>query len=395
MDILYWSSRRLPSEPLVPQRHRLVQCGGPRLAEAVRALFAGAIRVLSGGAPSVRPDPDPADFDVTLIDHDQRQLPLPGVRHTSETLAGYVRAFGGAPVVVSVDGPGSDFDLARLGGGGFPADLAVLRADLASGELWTGCPSGESRFLPWYWPALDGEPSRRRAQIRSVMEDPDARIPDVLGFGGADLDRELDRRAAGELSPHSVRLRPVTFRRFFAEACSSLPAPDRLRLARLSRGGSSAALTAMARVVAAELDLWVRRELLAPQNVLVDVPHLLDRLQPAGAEAYRVPPVALEGAEPYGLPPEFFDLLRPVLTPAGLWYPRPVFRWRALRSDSRLWQLGFAGRDARGPNRVFAEDLSVFTSGREFATELEGAWPRRFARELPGVRYAPCSRWVR
>ena len=116
---------------------------------------------------------------------------------------------------------------------------------------------------------------RRRLQIEFVAERLDNSILKSLGFP-LSVRRYLSRHAAGALSPEASLATAVTFRKFFVTTCRSLPIRDhREQLARaaLTNGCARRIVT---QVVAGEVDRWIRRDLLAPQDLLVDVPHLFD-----------------------------------------------------------------------------------------------------------------------
>src|SRR5712691_12433141 len=111
------------------------------------------------------------DMDVVIIDNNLANLHIKGTRLTAESIAGYVRAFTGAPYVVSVNkNPNVDFDLRYLVGDyATHADLALNTKHLSNRALWTGNSAGATDgFIPWYWPCLNTIAGRRREQIAFV-----------------------------------------------------------------------------------------------------------------------------------------------------------------------------------------------------------------------------------
>jgi hypothetical protein len=114
------------------------------------------------------------------------------------------------------------------------------------------------RFRPWYWPRLKDVAARRRQQIDFVQRRLDKPILSSFNFpkGAVEV---LSRHAAGALSPsaslYSGDVERVTFRDVFSAWGRSLPAEDdRDNLIKKGAGGI------IARVVAADLDFWFRRE---------------------------------------------------------------------------------------------------------------------------------------
>ena len=194
-------------------------------------------------------------FDIAILDNNLSELELRGTRQTAESIAGYLRAFGNIPYIVSLNkNPHVDFDLRYLVGDHETlADLAVNEAHLSNPALWTGDPKDATDgFLPWYWPALNDAPPRRRAQARFVAEHFDKPILKSLGFPASAM-RSLSRHAKGALSPEvelSTSLAKVTFKTFFTKACRSLPIrSDRENLARAVQR-EKLACTVTSRIVA-------------------------------------------------------------------------------------------------------------------------------------------------
>ena len=381
-------------------------CGEP-LTEAIRGLFDYARSVLQ--KPTTGADEGPPLFgppyELTVLDNNLSELEIAGARHTAESIAGYVRAFGRIPYVVSLNkNPDVDFDLRYLVGDyRTHTDLAVNDPHLSNAGLWTGHPQDTGDpFLPWYWPSLDRAPDRRRQQVAFVGVHLDEPILKSMAFPPSAAGY-FSRHASGALSPRAESTSSVTFLRFFREACHSLPnMKERQKLARAaSRNEGVRAF--VSRVVAAEMDRWIRRDLLGPQDVLVDVPHLLVRmpfLLGSRADDLRYWNKAVVQTEPpYGLSEELYEnYLKENKFAHDSWTKGPCFWWRALKTNSELNRL--FDTQSRWADAVFCEDLSRFvgaTSDRapettEFAAEFEGAWNRRHIAYLDEKQYAPKSR---
>ena len=389
--------------------HDTALLSGDALTEAIHWLFRRADAVLSDPESAATGDEATgfsSDFDVAILDNNLTALEVAGARHTAESIAGHLRAFGTVPYIVSLNkNPQVDFDLRFLVGDyQTHADLAVNSKHLSNKALWTGdSADAKDAFLPWYWPVLNDVAQRRRRQREFVEAHLDEPVLKSMGFP-ASATADLSRHARGALSPEVARVSNVTFKKFFVTASRSLPIrTDRAELAKAA-AVSNEARDVVVRVVAGEVDRWVRRDLLGPQDLLVDVPHLLMRMPfLLGRDANdpdRWNDAVVAGEPPYGLSD---DIYRTHLQGARflheVWTKSPCFWWRMLKSNSELSQMFFGG-DAQWAEVFFCEDLSRFESagngaGRrpmEFAAEFEGSWTRRQVWHLKGKHYSPMSR---
>ena len=391
--------------------HDIELLSGGRLKEEIEKLFVRAGAVLNFESPAAESQTAKfcCNFDVAILDNNLSDLKVAGARHTAESIAGYVRAFGAIPYVVSLNkNPHVDFDLRYLVGDyQTHADLALNNRHLSNRALWTGDPrdAKDVGFLPWYWPVLNAAPNRRRRQIRFVEERLDEPILKSLGIS-ASASHYLSRHARGALSPRVTHVTTVTFMKFFVTAGRSLPIPvDRTDLAKAAIGGDMTARHVVARIVAGEVDRWVRRDLLGPQDLLVDVPHLLMRLPfVLGQNASKLEcwnEAVMETERHCGLSDDIYGThLKDARYPHDdIWTKSPCFWWRTLKSDVKLNQMFFA-KKAHWPSAVFCEDLSRFRlsdnmadrAPMEFSAEFEGAWNRRHVAHLKGMHYTPKSR---
>ena len=347
-----------------------------------------------------------SDFDVAILDNNLSDLSIHGARHTAESVAGYVRAFGNIPYIVSLNkNPQVDFDLRYLVGDyQTQADLALNDKHLSNPALWTGDPNdANDGFLPWYWPALNAAADRRRRQIRFVDEHLRDSILESMKFPASASDY-LSRHAKGALSAEAARVTSVTFMKFFVTACRSLPIRrERERLAKAA-SESDTARGVVSRVIAGEVDRWVRRYLLGPQDLLVDLPHLLMRmpflLGRNANDLNRWNATVIATEPPYGLGSEIYkNHLEEAMFPHEAWVKSPCLWWRTLKSDAELNRM-FFGDKSPWVDAVFCEDVSRFNSTTEevrsvpmeFAAEFEGSWSRRHVAVVKGKNYTPKSR---
>ena len=352
---------------------------------------------------------EPCSDVLMILDNNLAELKISGARHTAESIVGYLRAFTNVPYVVSLNkNPQVDFDLRYLVGDyRTDADLALNTKHLAYPALWTGeTTAAADRFFPWYWPVLNRTPAVRRRQIDFVEKHYDEPIVTALAFPTQYLNF-LSRHARGALSPKAVGTENVTIGNFFLESCRSLPVfMDREELSdRIDRGDDSARRIA-ARVAAAELERWIRRDVLGPQGFLVDLPHLLMRLPFLLGEHVndldRWNDVVLAAEPPFGLDEELYENhLKDVKFEGEIWTKSPCFWWPKLKEDEELNRMFF--RDGSNwADAVFCEDLSRFVlrskgpqeTLREFATEFEGSWQRRHVEVVDKMTYSPKSRFA-
>ena len=391
--------------------HQVELLVGVRLTEAIEDLLAHARSVLkSPNAPQAYADDGPSafrqPFDMAILDNNLSELRIAGARHTAESIAGYVRAFGKIPYLVSLNkNPHVDFDLRYLVGDyQTQADIALNDTHLSNPGLWTAraCDAANG-FLPWYWPALNDAPRRRQEQVLFVVQHLDQPILHSLEFPATASDY-LSRHAMGALSPQTEHVESVTFLTFFVEACRSLPNL-------LDRETLSAAVSedergrhVVARVVAAEVERWIRRDLLGPQDVLVDIPHLLARmpflLGPHGGTIQYWNEAIMATEPPYGLWSDIYrEHLHEVRFADDIWTKGPCFWWRHLKANAELNRM-FYHPKTQWADVFFCEDSSRFVRASdgdnpatvEFAAEFEGSWSRRHIEYLPKRQYAPKSR---
>jgi hypothetical protein len=358
--------------------------------------------------------------DLAIVDNNLAHLRITGARLTAESIVGYVRAFTSVPYVVSLNkNPDVDFDLRYLiGDYETRADITLNTDHLSNTALWTKDPSdAENGFAPWYWPEMRTVHERRRRQIAFVRANmgksvlASLRIPSDM----ESLDF-LSLHAKGSLYPHAELgtggdlgkpLAEVTFRDIFKTWRRAIPIEkDRTTLVDAADQGNPEFADIVARVVAADLDHWLRRDVVAPESMLVDVPHLLMRMPfLLGAKANdtkRWNAAIKEPRAPFGLDAALYEKhLAPALCEHTTWTPTPCFWWPILKRDEELGKLFLVPGGTEWANAVFCEDQSVFvdrsnaagSSTTDFAAEFEGSWAHRHVARLSHVRYQPLSRF--
>lgn len=279
----------------------LATLGPADLADAIPAFFRMVKARLSGeDAPRDGAVSGLFGHDLMLVDNNLAMVPIEGARLTAEALVGYLRAFTDVGYLVSLNkNPVVDFDL-RFLVGDFEtrADLAINAQHLELPRLWSwSADPGEDVFCPWYWPELGRAHQVRSGQDAFVRHHLGSPILGSLGFSSRAIEG-LSRQAVSFLSHQAGGVAPatgVTFWDHFRFSGRTLPSEERAGLAFPTMAAderekalsdaeappAGADLEAIARIVAAEFDLWFRRDLLGPQDSFVDLPHLLARLRVA------------------------------------------------------------------------------------------------------------------
>ena len=401
--------------------HDIVGAFGQSLKNGIDALFERARRLLNRQLTLSRATLkgtvfEPSDFDIVVLDNNLAALEVSGARQTAESIAGYIRAFTNIPYIVSLNkNPEVDFDLRYLlGDYQTQADVALNTDHLANRALWRGLPGGrDNHFQPWYWPVLNEVPARRRKQVAFVKAHLNEPVLEALSFS-TDQIEYLSRHAKGALSPEAedTSIGTVTFREFFERSCRSLPIrQEREQLASKidseSRTERNTTLNILARVVAAEIDRWIRRDILGPQDVLVDAPHLVMRMPfLLGKNVNRLKQwnkALLAQKRPFGLSEKIYRMhLARALFRSSLWTKSPCFWWQLLKADDRLNGM-FVDDESNWVDATFCEDVSQFqalssraqdSEPREFTTEFEGTWNRRHVAVVEGRQYSPKSRFA-
>jgi len=357
---------------------------------------------------------NPFDESIVILDNNLTLLDVAGAPLTAESVAGYLRAFTRADYIISLNlNSDVDFDLRYLVGDfSTRADLAVNTPHLANRALWTGkAADAKDGFLPWYWPRLTTVVARRRKQIAFVRDHLDDSVLRSLGF---DKTRTglLSAHALGALSPTAepegaenggVSPEEISFTEVFVARDRSLPVRrERENLAKAT--SNEVVRDIIARTVAADIDFWFRRDIVGPQEPLVDLPHLLSRLPfllGKQAKDLRGWNKCIDVREPPFTLDEQYDVhLAPAKYKHDLWVPNACFWWHELKSDEKLDELFFLAEEGDWADVVFCEDRSSFanreskTGGSpiEFPAEFESAWGRRYVAHIAGYQYAPRSR---
>lgn len=391
----------------------VISLAGDDFLEQLKLLFARVNRCIKK-PETYKPGPNLLfdGADVVALDNNLAELKIEGARITAESIAGYVRAFCDCGYVISLNkNPDVDFDLRFLMGDFTTrADLALNAQHLANKGLWTGDPSDSSdSFKPWYWPALLRVSERRRAQIDFVRRHISKPLLGSLKFSELAIN-QISPHGRGSLSPrtepdgdrHSA-IEELTFLDVFKDGDRSVYIrDDRTRLAKAVKVPGIQDI--ICRAVASDIDRWFRRDIVGPQEVLVDIPHLLQRFPMLlGANARRIKEwnrAATAGDPPYNLDAKLY---KTYLAKAAFghdeWLATPCFDWHVLKETAALNELFLTSDKDDLIDARFCEDNSQFAPGdseiQEFAAEFEGSWRYRYVKKRPRKKYRPQSRFAR
>lgn len=365
---------------------RTVAHGYPRAdiatlsGEALRAALTGffaltrAATEASGNEDALRQAGACFDCDILIIENDLSGLSNGRLWGQAENTIESIRAFSSANYIVLLNkNPTLDFDLKRMvGDADTSADLSLNTEHLSEPQLWQGLDAtAPARFLPWYWPVIADAARRRRLQVDYVRERFNEPLLDTLGFPESAV---LGLRALGMLSfcARSEESRNITFAHFFRHGdARSIPyRSGRTGLARLAAEHGGLYREAVARIIASDLDHWLRCEVFAGQLHTLDLPRLF--MQMPFLLGSRVGDIRfwnrclVRNREPYGIVGDlYYEELRRAHFGNDLWSDKPRF-WSSLLSKSSVLRAALfhdmKGANNEWPDVVFCEDISRFAA---------------------------------
>ena len=208
------------------------------------------------------------EIDILIIDYDLLHVDEDNAQYTGEGLGRLVRMFTECAIVVVLNQYlQAQFDLRLRGHLESHADLNIGAEFIAVPGLWREPPW--TGFRPWKWQTLNGAVGTQRARQKVVQTQFGQSILNTVGMQSEDASR-LSDSAFGFLSPNAnsyQSLMEVTFQSFLRTASDGRD----LRILADSHQESAT------RVASARIGKWLEREVLGGQDVLIDVPHLLQR----------------------------------------------------------------------------------------------------------------------
>jgi hypothetical protein len=359
------------------------------IKHAIQALLHRRVAVIKlGPRPEQRCLFDEAD--VLVIDYDLVHVDEDNTRYTGEEVARLARAFSECGVVVVLNQfVEAQFDLGLRGHMESFADLNIDGALLGNEGLWREGPW--TGFRPWHWSVLDraAQQFRKRVAFLSDRQNLASGILQVLGMTQCDAEH-LSDGAFGFLAPKVESYTEIAQWTFTDFLRDNSAAGDTRDVKALIENDSAAC----ARLVASRVAKWLEREVLGPQDVLVDIPHLIQRC-----------PFLLQGdisdRETWdrAINGNRNDLKE--LVPTGAWFgatdwlSRPAVWWHQLQVHGPFGEARAAFDYGSVPDFVFLEDASRFgllDEAREFRAGFHNIYDRRYLKIYTGIRYAPQRR---
>ena len=213
--------------------------------------------------------------DILIVDNDLFALEnfsdfsaeMVATRARVYTTCGYI--------VVLNRSPDLDFDLSLLGHSDSKADLHINDRFVADDGLWLTCPKEGGTFRPWHWPLLRASARLYKARVSELRDflasdERDMPILDYFGFA-EDAKNRLSRSARAFLHPRR-QAEEVSFHDFLAGNAKSVDVKDGEKI--ISKRDNSK----IAQICAHRISKLLDRLILGPQDVLVDLPHLVEEI---------------------------------------------------------------------------------------------------------------------
>ena len=337
------------------------------------------------------------DTDVLIVDNDLFELDAYSDL-SAETVASRARAYTTCGYVVVLNfSPDVDFDFSLAGHPGSRADLHINERFVGDEGLWLRCPKEDGLFRPWHWPLLSHISdlySRRVEQLEMLLASEEREMPilDYFGFDATGGD-SLSRSARGFLHP-AKKAETVSFCDFVSGNVAAIDVRDGETMK--DRGDWEK----VARICAYRISKWLTHLVLGPQDVLIDLPHLLEKLPFLVRETERERLDSWNSFAKCGNVP-LSDLTEEISDHVFMqtdWFDRPVFWWSKFETEDNLSKL-LNSPWASGGRFVFCEDSSSFHKAKDchkFVADHHSTSDTRFARwlgdESQGVNYGPQSR---
>ncbi len=330
--------------------------------------------------------------DVLIVDYDLLHIDEANTRHTGEGVARLARAFSTAGVIVVLNQYAeAQFDLSLRGHIESHADLNVDGRLVGHLGLWR-CGPWE-QFRPWHWPVLVDAVISFRSRAANLASN-------------ANLSHPISE-ALGMFPPDGARLSDTAFG-FLAPGAESFDALAQTTFEGFIRANSAAVDTrdadellthdpeACARIAACRVAKWLEREVLGPQDVLIDIPHLIQRcpfLLRGDIQDLETWNRAVFGGAEHVSP----LVPKEAWFSAENWLSRPALWWRRIEAAEIIREARNKFDFAQAPDFVFVEDASKFvplSDAVEFRAGFHNAFDRRFVRKFPDIRYAPQRRFA-
>ncbi|MBF0181189.1 MAG: hypothetical protein HQM03_14295 [Magnetococcales bacterium] len=332
--------------------------------------------------------------EIVVIDYDLAHI-SGGSLITAETMARLCRAFTDTPVILIMNQYREfDFDLSLRGHPDSRADLNIKSEHLSRPRLWHFNADDSSQFRPWYWPELSSAAERQKKRVADLLENGNLEVSilEHLGFTETETER-MWSNALGFLHPKDPR--SATFRTFVQESGKGTDVKDDRPL---TESRHPCAQRAVARIAAARIAKWLDKLVLASQDILVDLPHLVERMPCLVPKDHRNDVTAWNAFVTLEENPKTdADLLRRFGFQKPHWLSRPACWWTRIDEDRELRMARKEDRLGNPNDFVFREDSSDFANrddSQEFRADFDCIFDRRSLTEVDGLEYGPRVRLV-
>lgn len=345
------------------------------------------------------------DVDIVFIDYQLGALQSHSWL-TAEDMAGWIRTFTKIPLIIILNRFFDvDFDL-TMSQGAIPtaADFHLNAETLESSGLWKSIPwdpkAPAENFRPWMWPRLSEAVLDVISCRDELLADNDFEKALILEYFDFDdtLADQMTHNALGFLDPNSKTPQTATFADLLKHG--RLGIANKLQLELLANLSNPAVKTCAVNVLVSGLRRWLSALVLGPQDVLIDSPHLLQRMPWLIGENVNEKSYWDRAAVPSD------DSIFPLAVtkfayPKENWLSRKTFVMPLLQGDASVLELYEKYDFLPQTEYVFLEDFSVFVSidqAESFTAAFNSIWSTRYvskeAVEAGDIRYAPKVRLV-
>jgi hypothetical protein len=332
------------------------------------------------------------EVDILIVDYDLVHISDGHGRFTGEGICRLAQAYSDCGLVVILNQfVEADFDLSQRGNpSSSHADLNISSAHVASRGLWNA--NDWEDFRPWHWPVLPDASDRHKQLKELISADPGAKLLPLFGFT-EELAQLLTDDAVGFINPEARtigELMDVSLGDFLQGNSHAVDHRDGKALCENEipyRFG----------LAASRLTKWLKRMVVGPRNLLIDLPHLIERYP------FLLPPEKLADTVSWeeltiGVPDWFKGQIPDVAwARSELWSRVPHVWIPVLEEDATFQERRYDFDYSNAPELVFTEDHSKFLTvdqAKMFKAEFNNEFDRRFVKEIPKVKYAPKRRFA-
>jgi hypothetical protein len=329
--------------------------------------------------------------DVLVVDYDLVMVDPEAARHTGEELARLCRLFSdvGYIVILNQGNRTVDFDLRMSTRPRSHADLNIASRTVGQHGLWRAGPA--NGFRPWIWDDVSAVVATRRQLAKKIADKSlEISIADLLEIPDVAISAMTDEafEYLNQSAKSVEQFRRTTFIDFLGQQVESKEADGLIR-----NSPRRAATWAVARTAK-----WLSRQLLGPQEILVDVPHLIERLP------FLMDPTFGPVTDPATwakLPAAGIDaVIEPVRSATSFaasveWFGKATFWWPLIDAHPAVRELRSTFSPSNVPSLVFAEDRSTFVNiedASEFRNDHHNRFSLRWVKPVDGLIYEPRRR---